>query len=60
MATNTLPRMEVWLSPALLHLYYTKGAVVVIIAVSYTHLDVYKGQPDYRSECICSIDGSAV
>jgi len=33
MATHTLPRLEVCLSPALLHLYDTKGTVVVIIDV---------------------------
>jgi len=33
MVTHTLPRLEVCLSPALLHLYDTKGAVVVIIDV---------------------------
>lgn len=33
MDSNTLPRLEVCLSPALLHLYDTKGAVVVIIDV---------------------------
>lgn len=33
MDSHTLPRLEVCLSPALLHLYDTKGAVVVIIDV---------------------------